>query len=72
MTKGLRNFTPPLLIIAGDEDEPCLDGSLYIKRTAPDAGLLVLPHCSHMMPTEEPEAFTRAITDFITAADARR
>lgn len=72
MADGLKTFAPPLLVIAGDEDFPCIEGSLMIKRLAPQSGLLVMPHTSHMMPTEEPEAFTAAITDFIATADARR
>jgi pimeloyl-ACP methyl ester carboxylesterase len=72
MADGLKGFAPPLLVIAGDEDFPCIEGSLLIKRLAPQAGLLVMPHTSHMMPTEEPETFTAAITEFIRRADTRR
>ena len=42
MQAALKIFSVPLLIIVGDEDEPCIDGSVYLKRTAPTAGLLVI------------------------------
>ncbi|MEO6381319.1 MAG: alpha/beta hydrolase, partial [Nitrobacter sp.] len=31
----LRAFEIPLLVILGDEDAPCLDGSIFLKRTVP-------------------------------------
>lgn len=71
MRDGLTSFRPPLFVIAGDDDDGCLEGSLMIKRTAPNAGLLVLPHCSHMMPTEEPALFTEVITEFIRNVESR-
>ena len=38
MEAALKKFSVPLLIIVGDEDEPCIDGSVFLKRTAPTAG----------------------------------
>jgi hypothetical protein len=40
MEKQPKEFSVPLPVIVGDEDDPCLDGSLFIKRTAPTAALL--------------------------------
>src|SRR3974390_2006736 len=37
MEADLKKFSVPLLIIVGDEDETCLDGSVFLKRTAPTA-----------------------------------
>ena len=72
MAEDLRTFKPPLLIICGDEDETCLDGSVFLKRTAPTAGLLVLPRSGHDIPTEEPAAFNAALADLFAAAEAGR
>ena len=36
--RGLAALTLPTLLITGDEDEPCLDANLYLKRTIPAAG----------------------------------
>ena len=62
----------PTLIITGDEDEPCLEPALLMKRTIPTAGLVVLPKSGHTINLEEPEAFNRAVLDFVTAVDAGR
>jgi pimeloyl-ACP methyl ester carboxylesterase len=72
MDPVLRKFSVPLLIIVGDEDEPCIDGSVFLKRTAPTAGLLVIPRSGHNVPTEEPAAFNAALADLFAAAEAGR
>jgi len=72
MEAALKKFSVPLLIIVGDEDEPCIDGSVFLKRTAPTAGLLVIPRTGHNVPTEEPAAFNVALADLFAAAEAGR
>ena len=62
----------PTLIMTGDEDEPCLDPAIYMKRTIPMAGLVIIPKSGHTINLEEPEAFNRAVLDFVTAVDAGR
>jgi len=61
-----------LLIVSGDEDEPCLDGSVFLKRMVPTAGLLVIPRSGHNVNTEEPAAFNAALAELFTAAEAGR
>jgi len=68
----LKKFSPPLLIVVGDEDESCLDGSVFLKRTAPTAGLLVIPRASHTITTEEPAATNAALAELFAAAEAGR
>ncbi|HEU5272115.1 MAG TPA: alpha/beta hydrolase [Xanthobacteraceae bacterium] len=72
MEKELKSFSVPLLVIVGDEDDLCLDGSLFIKRTAPTAGLLVLPRAGHTINSEEPAAFNAALAELFAAAEAGR
>ncbi len=72
METALKKFSVPLLIIVGDEDEPCIDGSVFLKRTVPTAGLLVIPRSGHNVPTEEPAAFNAALADLFAAAEAGR
>ncbi len=72
LTDQLRAVRTPLLILAGDEDEGSLEPSLMLKRTIPTAGLLVLPKTGHTLNLEEPEAFNRAVTEFIDAVEAKR
>jgi len=72
MEAALKKFSVPLLIMVGDEDEPCIDGSVFLKRTAPTAGLLVIPRSGHNVPTEEPAMFNAALADLFAAAEAGR
>ena len=62
----------PLLVIVGDEDEPCIDGSVFLKRTVPTAGLLVIPRSGHTITSEEPAAFNAALAELFAAAEAGR
>lgn len=70
METGFRKMALPTLILAGDEDDPALEPSLNLKRAIPGAALAVLPKCGHTMNLEEPEAFNRAVLDFVTAVDS--
>jgi pimeloyl-ACP methyl ester carboxylesterase len=72
MEDGLKRFAVPLLVIVGDEDEPCLDGSVFLKRTVPTAGLMVIPRSGHNVPSEEPAAFNAALADLFASAEADR
>lgn len=68
----LKKMTLPVLIVLGDEDEPGIEGSLFMKRNIPRAGLEVFPRSGHVVNLEEPERFNRSVLDFITAVDAGR
>lgn len=65
-----RKLKLPTFIIAGDEDDPTLEPALYLKRTIASSALLVMPKCGHTMNLEDPDAFNRAVLDFITAVDS--
>jgi len=72
MEADLKKFLPPLLVVVGDEDEPCLEGSLLLKRIVPTAGLLVIPRSGHNVPSEEPALFNAALAELFAAAEAGR
>jgi pimeloyl-ACP methyl ester carboxylesterase len=72
MEAQLRKFSPPLLVIVGDEDDGCIDGSVFLKRTVPSAGLLVIPRASHTINSEEPAAVNAALAELFSAAEAGR
>jgi pimeloyl-ACP methyl ester carboxylesterase len=72
METELKKFSVPLLVIVGDEDDLCLDGSVFLKRTAPTAALLVIPRAGHTINSEEPAAFNAALADLFSAAEAGR
>ena len=70
MEAELKTFAPPLLVIVGDEDDLCLDGSVFLKRTVPTAALLVVPRAGHTINSEEPAAVNTALADLFAAAEA--
>ncbi len=72
MEAELQRFSVPLLVIVGDEDDSCLEGSVFLKRTVPTAGLLVIPRSGHTITSEEPAAFNAALAEFFAAAEAGR
>jgi pimeloyl-ACP methyl ester carboxylesterase len=66
----LEKLEVPTLIMTGDEDDPCLEPAIFMKRTIPTAALVVIPKSGHTINLEEPEAFNDAVLDFLTAVDA--
>ncbi len=68
----LRALNVPTLILIGDEDEPCIEPAVFMKRHIPRSGLVVLPQCGHTANLEEPDLFNRAVLDFLTAVEADR
>ena len=72
LEQAMERLEVPTLVVTGDEDEPCLEPALFMKRKIPTAGLVVIPKCGHTINLEEPEAFNRALLDFLTAVDTGR
>jgi len=70
LREGFAKMTTPTLVIAGDEDDPTLEASIYLKRTIQSSALLVMPKCGHTMNLEDPDAFNRAVLEFVTHVDA--
>ena len=68
----LTKLEVPTLIVTGDEDEPCLEPALFMKRKIPTSALVVLPKSGHAVNLEEPEAFNRAVLEFLTVVDGGR
>ncbi len=68
----LRQLRVPTLVFIGDEDEPCVEPAIYMKRHIPGAGLAVLPQSGHAINLEEPDLFNRTVLDFLTAVEAGR
>jgi pimeloyl-ACP methyl ester carboxylesterase len=65
----LAKVTVPLLLVVGDEDEPCLDANVFLKRTIPSAGLWMVPRTGHAVNLEEPDAFNRGVQEFFGAVE---
>ncbi len=56
--------------MTGDEDEPCIAPSIFMKRCIPASGLVVIPQSGHAINLEEPDLFNRSVLDFLTAVEA--
>jgi pimeloyl-ACP methyl ester carboxylesterase len=69
---AMRDMNVPTLIVTGDEDDPCLEPALMMKRAIATAGLAVIPRCGHTINLEEPDEFNRIAYGFITAVEAGR
>lgn len=69
LTERLAKLTIPMLLIVGDEDEPCLEANLFLKRTVPSAGLWMVPRTGHAVNLEEPDAFNRVVQDFFSVVE---
>jgi pimeloyl-ACP methyl ester carboxylesterase len=65
----LKRMMVPTLIVSGDDDEPCLQPALFMKRMIPDSRLWIVPRTTHPVNLEEPDAFNRVVLDFITQID---
>lgn len=70
LTPQLNALPVPTLILVGDEDDPCLEPSIMMKRAIPRSGLATLPQCGHAINLEEPALFNRLVDDFLTAVEA--
>jgi pimeloyl-ACP methyl ester carboxylesterase len=68
----LRQLQVPTLIAIGDEDEPCVDVAVFLKRTVPSAGLLVLPQSGHTINLEAPATFNAEVLEFLRLVEADR
>ena len=68
----LKKMTVPTLIMVGDEDDHCLQPGIFMKKTIPASGLIVMPKTGHTLNLEEPERFNRDVAEFITTVEAGR
>ena len=72
LEKELSELTVPTLVITGDEDEPCLEASLFLKRRIPASGLSVLAKTGHALNLEEPAQFNHEVNQFLHQVEAGR
>jgi len=70
--KQFSELTIPALIMVGDEDDPCLEPSIFLKRTIPTAGLFIQPRTGHAINLEEPAVFNREVQEFFSAVERGR
>lgn len=72
LKERLNRLQVPTLLVIGDEDEPCVEPAVFMKREIPGAGLVVIPQSGHTINLEEPAAFNAVILSFLQLAEAGR
>jgi 3-oxoadipate enol-lactonase len=68
----IRKINVPMLIVVGDEDDPCLEPSFFLKQCILTSGLVVFPKTGHVVNQEEPALFNDVVADFIARVEAGR
>jgi pimeloyl-ACP methyl ester carboxylesterase len=69
MRDALKAVKVPVLLMVGDEDEPCLDVNLWMKRLMPTVQLVMLPGTGHLLNCEEPALMNLFLERFLTSVD---
>ena len=65
----LKAIAVPTLLMVGDEDEPCLDVNLWMKRLMRNGRLAVLPGSGHAINLEEPALFNSLVEQFLVSVE---
>ncbi|HLG72428.1 MAG TPA: alpha/beta hydrolase [Chloroflexota bacterium] len=60
----------PTLILVGDEDEPCVEPGVFLKRHIRSSGLAFFPQSGHAVNLEEPALFNWLVEDFFHMVEA--
>jgi pimeloyl-ACP methyl ester carboxylesterase len=68
----LRRMKVPTHMIAGDEDNNCLEPGIFIKRVCPAARLTVVAATGHEVNQEEPDLFHHITDEFLSLVDSGR
>lgn len=72
LVEEMRRITAPTLVLTGDEDWPCLEPGLLMKREIASAALAVIPNAGHTINLETAVEFNQLTGDFLHAVDAGR
>lgn len=68
----LRRLKLPLLIIAGDNDDNCVEPAVFIKQICASARLWICPGTGHTVNSEEPALFNHMLSEFLALVDSGR
>jgi 3-oxoadipate enol-lactonase len=72
LAEAIKKVPTPALIICGDEDDACVEPSLFLKKHLPAAGLTLFPKSGHVLNLEEPALFNEMVERFIALVEAGR
>ncbi len=62
----------PTLVICGDEDDACIQPSIFLKQHIPASGLSMFPKTGHILNLEEPALFNETLARFVNLVEAGR
>lgn len=65
---SLPSIKAPTLVLVGEKDEPYLAGSDYMAGKIPNATKVVIPDAGHASNIDQPDAFNKAVLDFLATA----
>ena len=65
-TSSTRRIARPVLAIAGELDVSA-PGTRYLGENIPGAKLVMIPQAAHISNLEQPEAFNRALREFLSS-----
>jgi pimeloyl-ACP methyl ester carboxylesterase len=72
LVEDMQALQVPTLVLTGDEDWPCLQPALLMKRSIPSAALAVMPNCGHTINLEDPDEFNRLVGAFLVQVECGR
>jgi 3-oxoadipate enol-lactonase len=70
-TPRLKEIKRPVLAIAGEQDAAA-PGTRYIGENVPGAKLVMIPQAAHIANIEQPDAFNRALREFLSSPASGR
>ncbi|WP_322796895.1 alpha/beta fold hydrolase [Tepidiforma sp.] len=65
--ESLPSIAVPTLVLVGEKDEPFLGATDYMAAKIPGARKVVIPGAGHAANIDQPEAFNRAVREFLAS-----
>ena len=66
----LKDLSVPTLIMVGDDDQPCIQPSLFMKNCIRNSGLVIFPKSGHAINLEEPHLFNLTVERFLQLVES--
>jgi len=65
---SLPTINVPSMVLVGADDKPFLNATDYMAAKIPGAVKVIIPNAGHAANIDQPEAFNKAVTDFLAGA----
>ena len=72
LVEDMHRLTVPTLVLAGDQDWPCLLPGILMKQNIRSAAFSLLPNCGHTINLEAPDEFNHVLGEFLAQVDSGR